>query len=88
MFLALLSIAYVGFSFISVVVALLAFDGSLGDRIMGAGTYEQFRTWFFGMQPFVLLVSVIGYTMMARWILAQTSNQAMERTADRGTLRD
>ena len=85
LFFALLSIAYVGFAFVSVTVALLAFDGSLGERIMGGATYEQFRTWFFGMQPFVLLLSVVGYTMMARWILAQTSNHTMERTADRRT---
>src|SRR4051812_27141058 len=52
LFFALLSIAYVGFAFVSVIVALLAFDGSLGDRIIGEAAYEQFRAWFFGMQPF------------------------------------
>jgi hypothetical protein len=86
MFFAFLSIAYAGFAFISIIVALLAFDGSLGERILGGPAYEQFRTWFFGMQPFVLLLSVFGYIMMARWILAHTSNHAMERTADRHTL--
>jgi len=87
MFFALLSIAYVGFAFISVVVALLAFDGSLGERIMGQAAYDQFRTWFFAMQPFVLLVGVVGYTMMVRWILrcysAQSSNQTLQPTTGR-----
>jgi hypothetical protein len=85
MFFALLSVAYVGFSFISVIVALLAFDGSLGQRILGEAAYDQFRIWFFAMQPFVLLVSLVGYIKMVRWILrchpAQSSNQAMQPTA-------
>ena len=85
MFFALLSVAYVGFAFVSVIVMLLAFDGSLGDRIVGEAAYDQFRIWFFAIQPFVLLGSVVGYTMMVRWILrchsAQSSNQSMKPTA-------
>jgi hypothetical protein len=87
MFFALLSVAYVGFAFVSVIVMLLAFDGSLGDRIVGEAAYDQFRIWFFAMQPLVLLVSLVGYSMMVRWILrchsAHSSNQAMQLTADR-----
>ena len=89
MFFALLSIAYVGYSFISVIVALLAFDGSLGQRILGEAAYDQFRIWFFAMQPFVLLVGLVGYIKMVRWILrchpAQSSNQTMQPTASRRT---
>jgi hypothetical protein len=87
MFFALLSIAYVGFAFVSVIVALLAFDGSLGERILGEAAYDQFRIWFFAMQPLVLLVSLVGYLKMVRWILrchsAQSSNQALQPTAGR-----
>jgi len=87
MFFALLSVAYVGFAFVSVIVMLLAFDRSLGDRIVGEAAYDQFRLWFFAIQPFVLLGSVVGYTMMVRWILrchsAQSSNQSLEPTAGR-----
>ena len=87
MFFALLSSASVGFAFVSVIVTLLAFDGSLGDRMVGEAVYDQFRIWFFAMQPFVLLVSLVGYTMMVRWIMrchsAQSSNMAMQPTADR-----
>ena len=87
MFFALLFSASAGFAFVSVVVMLLAFDESLGDRTMGEAAYCQFRIWFFAMQPFVLLVSLVGYTMMVRWILrshsAQASNQPMQPTADR-----
>jgi hypothetical protein len=82
--------ASAGFAFVSDIVMLLAFDGSLGDRTLGEAAYDQFRIWFFAMQPFVLLVSLVGYTMMVRWILrchsAQSSNPAMQPTADwRGT---
>ncbi len=84
-FFAFLSVAYVGFAFVSVVVMLLALDGSLGNRMLGEAAYCQFRIWFFAMQPFVLLVSLTGYTMMVRWILrchsAYASNQAMKRIA-------
>ena len=87
MFFALLSLAYVGFAFISVIVALLAFDGSLGQRILGEAAYDQFRILFFAMQPLVLLVSLVGYIKMVRWILrwhsAQSSNQALQPTAGR-----
>ena len=87
MFFALLSSASVGLAFVSVIVALLAFDGSLGDRMVGEAAYCQFRIWFFAMQPFVLLVSLVGYTMIVRWILrchsAQSSNHALQPTAGR-----
>jgi len=87
MFLALLSIASVGFAFVSVIVMLLAFDGSLGNRILGEAAYDQFRIWFLAMQPFVLLVSLVGYTMMVRWILrchsTQSSNQTLQPTTGR-----
>ena len=59
----------------------------LGERILGEAAYDQFRIWFFAMQPLVLLVSLVGYLKMVRWILrchsAQSSNQALQPIAGR-----